>query len=250
MGLSTIVGSIALVPAALAVTLRNYVPLPVTLVLSHIAATGFVIAASATDRGSPYTTWLLGKDTDSGHISLLSHVVWWPYHLGLRGKLWVQWRRSTEPLFNKILPGIYLGGWPETSSALPAGNPSVLDVTCELPRTHDDRYMCIPTWDTKAPNADMIQQGIEWLQKEMSDDRPVYIHCAHGHGRSATVLSALLINNGQAKTAEEAVAIMRAARPRVRLNKNQAAALTSWIDKYASQPGSRKVALTAAAKQS
>lgn len=60
-----------------------------------------------------------------------------------------------------------------------------------------------------APNADMIQQGIEWLQKEMSDDRPVYIHCAHGHGRSATVLSALLINNGQAKTAEEAVAIMR-----------------------------------------
>lgn len=108
MGLSTIVGSIALVPAALAVTLRNYVPLPVTLVLSHIAATGFVIAASATDRGSPYTTWLLGKDTDSGHISLLSHVVWWPYHLGLRGKLWVQWRRSTEPLFNKILPGMWV----------------------------------------------------------------------------------------------------------------------------------------------
>lgn len=60
-----------------------------------------------------------------------------------------------------------------------------------------------------APNADQVQEGVEWVQREMADGRSVYIHCAHGHGRSATVLAAVLIASGQAGNAEEAVALMR-----------------------------------------
>jgi hypothetical protein len=55
----------------------------------------------------------------AGHCSLPSLVVWWPYHLGLRLKLYIQRRVSTEPLYDKILPGLYLGGWPESAGKLP-----------------------------------------------------------------------------------------------------------------------------------
>jgi protein-tyrosine phosphatase len=56
-----------------------------------------------------------------------------------------------------------------------------------------------------------IQRGVEWAQEQLAAGQSVYIHCAHGHGRSATVLAALLIATGQASTAEEAVDIMRCA---------------------------------------
>lgn len=60
-----------------------------------------------------------------------------------------------------------------------------------------------------APNTEQIQQGIDWAKEQLAAGQSVYVHCAHGHGRSATVLAALLIATGQASTAEEAVEIMR-----------------------------------------
>lgn len=60
-----------------------------------------------------------------------------------------------------------------------------------------------------APNTEQIQEGVDWAQVQLAAGTPVYIHCAHGHGRSATVLAALLSAQGRASTAEEAVEIMR-----------------------------------------
>lgn len=60
-----------------------------------------------------------------------------------------------------------------------------------------------------APDTHQIQQGVDWAKEQLAAERSVYIHCAHGHGRSATVLAALLIATGQASTVEEAVEIMR-----------------------------------------
>eukprot|EP00879_Flechtneria_rotunda_P029300 GHRR01031644.1.p1 GENE.GHRR01031644.1~~GHRR01031644.1.p1 ORF type:complete len:164 (-),score=40.89 GHRR01031644.1:10-501(-) len=147
-GLSIIVGAVALVPAALAVALRSRVPAAVTGVLAHVAGTGFLVAAASSDRAAPYTTWLLLKWAN-GSISPLSQLAFWPYHAGLRGKLWIQRRRSAEPLFNNVTPKLFIGGWPEGANWLPPGQPSVIDVTCELPRTHDNRYLCLPCWDTQ-----------------------------------------------------------------------------------------------------
>jgi hypothetical protein len=169
----------------------------------------------------------------------------------------------------------YIGGWPKSREVLPpAHDLSVVDVTCELPRTHETggRYLCLPTWgaaagragvgpgqaarqrpqpqlrpgcleaaaattppagralasppgsprapppaarrppDTHAPEAPEIQAAVEWAQTELRAGREVYVHCAHGHGRSATVLAAILIADGQAKGADDAVKLMRCAR--------------------------------------
>ena len=42
----------------------------------------------------------------------------------------------------------YIGGWPSSPKWMPPGNPSVVDCTCELPRRHNNTYLCLPTWDT------------------------------------------------------------------------------------------------------
>lgn len=61
MGLTTVVGSIAVAPAALGWALRPLVPFPVTFVLFHVAATGFVVAAAASEPLATQTQGLLGK---------------------------------------------------------------------------------------------------------------------------------------------------------------------------------------------
>jgi hypothetical protein len=81
----------------------------VTFVLGHAAAAGLVVAASAsTEAAARRTTGLLGKDRRTGKIAPASVVVWWPYQLGLRCKLWIQWRKNKgpkgEPLYNKVTP--------------------------------------------------------------------------------------------------------------------------------------------------
>lgn len=102
-GLSIIVGAVAFVPACLAVALRSRIPLALSGCLAHVAATGFLVAFASSDKVAPHTTWLLQKRTD-GTISPISKLVFWPYHLGLRGKLWVQRRSSNEPLYDKVTP--------------------------------------------------------------------------------------------------------------------------------------------------
>lgn len=60
-----------------------------TGLLTHAAATGFLVAIASSDRFAAHTTWLLQKSVD-GNISNLSKLLFWPYHLGLRGKLYIQ----------------------------------------------------------------------------------------------------------------------------------------------------------------
>ena len=54
-------------------------------------------------------------------------------------------------------------------------------------------YLNLAVWDTHAPTAQQIETGVQWALAQRAAGRPVLVHCAHGHGRSATVLAAILI---------------------------------------------------------
>jgi hypothetical protein len=325
MGLSVVVGGVAVPVGLLALAVRPHAPWPVTAALLWAALSGCAVAVcAANDRLAARTTGLLMKDPSTGSIGLASRALFAPYHLALRGKLLVQFARGAvraqggkaaaaaaadgaaaaatatapatpppplrEPLFNEIVPGLYVGGWPRRRDQVPAGA-SVLDVTCELPRVPQQqhgsaaangdssgggsgssgsdaearplrqrraaaarsassstagpasssaRYLNLPVWDTHAPTPQAIDRAVAWALAERRAGRGVYVHCAHGHGRSATVAGAVLIASGAARDASDAVRVMQAARPRVRLNRRQAAALDGWLALRAAGGGAGK----------
>jgi protein-tyrosine phosphatase len=99
----------------------------------------------------------------------------------------------------------------------------VIDLTCELipPRgVRGDRYRCLPTLDGTAPEPVQF-----WaLVKELAVlEAPLFIHCAAGHGRSATLAVAVMLERRLAADADAAEATIQRSRPRVRLGRDQRA---------------------------
>ncbi|EFN58779.1 hypothetical protein CHLNCDRAFT_56882 [Chlorella variabilis] len=204
-------------------------PLPVSCVLWHVSGSGLVVAVAASEALAGRTTGLLGKRAD-GTIDPVRFTLLWPYHVGLRAKLALQRRFSSEPSFDQVTPDHYIGAWPSEQNLVPTVHPAVLDVTCELPlQLAPPAYLNLAVWDTHAPTPAQIDQGVQWAMQQRAAGRPILVHCAHGHGRSATVLGAILIAEGVAKGAADAEAVMKAERPRVRLNRRQRAALKQWV---------------------
>eukprot|EP00891_Asterochloris_glomerata_P004794 jgi/Astpho2/4794/e_gw1.00067.240.1_t len=153
----------------------------------------------------------------------------WPYHLGLRGKLWLQRRTSSEPHWTEVMEGWTIGGWPASDPWMPPGSPAIVDCTCELPRRHEQLpYFLLPTWDTHGPDPVLIEDAVQWAAQQRRAGHPVFVHCAHGHGRSTVVLCAALVEFGIAKTFEEAFQLIQNERPRVKLNVRQRKALEDW----------------------
>ena len=102
--LTKVVGTAALIPAALAYLTRRHVPLPVTLILAHFAAAGFAVALAASDRFAGSSTSILGKQP-TGAVAWWGWGLFWPYHLALQTKLWCQRQYSVEPVWNQITDG-------------------------------------------------------------------------------------------------------------------------------------------------
>ena len=142
--ISSIVAGLAGGVGLAAWSLRHVLPLPVSVVLWHVAGTGMLVAAAATETMAGQTTGLLGKvrvaiasgavpplaahawwvpslrlvpscpvvpcrasnrpilQRADGTISPVSFTLLWPYHAGLRAKLALQRRVSSEPSFSQV----------------------------------------------------------------------------------------------------------------------------------------------------
>ncbi|KAG6765087.1 hypothetical protein POTOM_029101 [Populus tomentosa] len=90
---------------------------------------------------------------------------------------------SGEEPYNEICEGVYVGGWPYSVDKLPPGNPAIIDCTCEFPRKEEFKghsYLCLPTWDTRAPQPGEIESAVEWASRKRAQNVPVFIHCAYG----------------------------------------------------------------------
>lgn len=168
------------------------------------------------------------QDPTTGRLPPWSLLLLGPYHAALRPKLLVQRSRSDEPLWNEVAEKWFLGAWPAKPDDLPPSAHAVLDVTAELPRTHANlAYACIRVWDTHAPSVSDLTRAVDWARTQHAKGG-VYIHCAHGHGRSAAMLAACLLDAGAASSVDGAVALMQRARPRARLNGRQRKAVDEW----------------------
>jgi protein-tyrosine phosphatase len=190
---------------------------PAGIVLDWLGIS-YLVVALAYAVGQPA---LLGKRPD-GSRHLLAVVVW-PY-------LWTAWlawqlrRCRREPVWNEVVPGLFLGRRPARGE-LPPDVTFVVDLTIELPRPRVPpgvEYWCLPTLDGRAPDERRLRALVRRIA---ATDGPVMVCCAAGHGRSALVVAAVLLARKAAPDPAAAAALVRSRRPGVRPSSSQRALL-------------------------
>lgn len=184
---------------------------------------------------------LLGKSSD-GSFPIWSQIMFSPYLYFVR--LFSTLRRLTsgEPPYSEICDGLFVGGWPSSLEKLPPGNPAVIDCTCELPRKKEVSglaYLCVPIWDTRAPQPAEIESAVRWACRKRSQNIPIFVHCAYGHGRSVAVMCALLVALGLAEDWKNAEKMIRERRPYIRMNSLHRNALDEWSKHRISSPNKK-----------
>jgi protein-tyrosine phosphatase len=220
MTYALVFGSLSAYLAALAVLLRG----PCWLLLWPALSFGLVGAAFA-----GLGPGVFGKRAD-GRLAGWAVALLLPY-LALTWALWHLLRLTgREPCCHEVAPGVWVGRR-AFARELPGGVSLVVDLTAEFPEpravTAGRGYLCLPTLDSAAPDP----VGFAALLAKLKDHPgPVYIHCASGHGRSATVAGALLLARGRAAEPREAERLLRQVRPGIRLNKAQRALLRDYLD--------------------
>lgn len=81
-------------------------------------------------------------------------------------------------------------------------------------------YLWIPVIDMCAPTVEQIAQGVSWIERQLLVDRIIYIHCAAGVGRSATLLASWYIY-AHGVTVSQALHLLKTRRPQVSLTRRQ-----------------------------
>lgn len=125
---------------------------------------------------------LLGKKSD-GSFPIWSIILFSPYIYFVRIFSALRRLNSGEEPYSEVCEGLYVGGWPNSMTTLPPGNPAIIDCTCEFPKLKEfegHSYLCVPTWDTRSPQPGEIESAVKWGCRKRAQNRPVFVHCAYG----------------------------------------------------------------------
>ncbi len=153
-----------------------------------------------------------------GRLPLAARLMMWPVLLGQHGSLWYYKRRARR--WDALAPGVWIGRTlndAEAREAMAAGVTAVLDLTCEFSEAEPFLrlpYLNLRVLDLTAPTSGQVRAAVEFIESH-SRRGIVYVHCKIGYSRTAAVAGAWLIHAGRARTAAEAMAILRAARPTI-----------------------------------
>ena len=180
-----------------------------------------VVLAYAYARNRPH---LVSGKSNGGRVSWF----WTTLNLPWLLFTWTTWIVlavfSREPRVSRLEgTNIYLGRWPLLGPALSKFD-VVVDLAAELPRWYHfpHRYEALP-------NLDGMPLVHDTPSVEIGPETVVLVHCAQGHGRTASFVVLLLCRMGITSTVEDALALIHAHRPLARLSRSQRRAVTASV---------------------
>lgn len=192
---------------------------------------------------------LLGKDKTTGQIPTWSYVIFFPFHAPTilytrihssisRAKVpdpkTGEMKYKPVPAASEVQPGWWVGGC-HADEMGPKEWGGIIDLTVEFPescRNHTKHYLSAPTWDGVPLSPADLESAAEF-GVEARRDGDVLVHCAHGRGRSTTVMCACLVKAGLFSNWEEAFDKgIKPYRTVCKLNKRMKENLTAWQTQY------------------
>ena len=208
-----------------------------TCVMWYSACVHFIISAGFISKSG---MWILGKDPNTGQVPSWSYVLWAAFfiptylytalHAGYADK------KHGVPVASEVDDAFWIGG--RYAAQLKKKWALTIDLTVEFDEgcmDTSDEYLLLRCWDGVPPKPHEIELAAVTAAQACRRGL-VNVHCAHGRGRSTTVLAACLVRAGRASTWEEAFKLIHARRPVVKLNKKMRTALTEWQKKYGAAP--------------
>jgi atypical dual specificity phosphatase len=81
-------------------------------------------------------------------------------------------------------------------------------------------YLWLPVVDAFPPTLEQIRSGVAWIAQQMDAGRMVYVHCAAGVGRSATLLACWYVYTS-GMGVPQALRFIKMRRPQVTLTRRQ-----------------------------
>ncbi|QDU96489.1 dual specificity protein phosphatase family protein [Lignipirellula cremea] len=136
---------------------------------------------------------------------------------------------SREEAFHSLTETVFVGRR-LLSHERPSSFDHIVDLTCEFNeprRMRSSGYLAFPILDGHYPAAEALRQ---MAARVAQFDGVIYIHCAQGHGRTATFAIAWLLHQGICQSVDDAENYVLQRRPAAHLNPAQRAMLRSLYD--------------------
>lgn len=162
-----------------------------------------------------------------GSLSPAARWLFAPYRAGawINSRLWTK----SHPQPDHVVDDVWLGRLPSRRELQAGPFAAIVDLCAELPLAPQGRaYRSIPVLDLIAPSAEQSREAALSIY-ELRQHGPLLVCCALGYSRSATALAAWLLHSGRATTIDEALALIRAARPGVVLHPQHRQALEAMV---------------------
>lgn len=163
--------------------------------------------------------WKIGPSIfrkNNGEIPWIVRIILAPYFIGQEVYL-ISYHKKCNP-WDEVVPGLIIGrklNNQESHELIKHNVNAVIDMTTEFSETKPlrrKRYLNLETLDLSAPSQANLSQAVKFIEKEIKNGK-IYVHCKIGYSRSAAIVGAYLIHIGKATTVENAIDIMKSARP-------------------------------------
>ncbi len=168
-----------------------------------------------------------------GRLPLCARVILAPVLLGQYLSLRYYRRQCRE--WDEVVPGVWIGrrlNEMEAANVIRQGVTAVLDLTVEFSEVQpfrDVTYRHIPVMDLTAPTPEQLREAVDFMAEQAATGT-VYVHCKVGYSRSAAVVGVYLMQSGYASRVDDAVLLLRQARPSIVIRAEAMTALREFAE--------------------